>query len=56
MKRRWEPEFERSIEEIMDYRDMAILSVRFLWRAHAPVGFHRLQLIVNSSRDIHHTH
>ena len=29
----WDPEFEPSVEEIVDYRYMAILSVRFLWRA-----------------------
>ena len=30
----WGPEFEHSVEEIMDYQwDKAILSVRFLWRA-----------------------
>ena len=34
MKGCWDPEFEPSVEEIVDYRwDMAILSVRFLWRA-----------------------
>ena len=36
MKGCWDPEFEYSVEEIMDYRwynIMAILSVRFLWRS-----------------------
>ena len=32
----WDPEFEPSVEKIVDYRwDMAILSVRFLWRARS---------------------
>ena len=40
MKACWGPEFEPSIEEIVDYRwDMAILSVRFLWRARTRGNF-----------------
>jgi hypothetical protein len=40
MKGCWDPEFEPSVEEIVDYRwDMAILSVRFLWRGHTLGGF-----------------
>ena len=36
----WNPEFEPRVEEIVDYRwDMAILSVRFLWRARSLGGF-----------------
>ena len=35
MKGCWDPKFKPSVEEIMDYRwDMAILLIRFLWRAH----------------------
>ena len=41
MKGCWDPEFEPSIEEIVDYRwyNMAILSVCFLWRARTLGGF-----------------
>ena len=36
----WDPEFEPSIEEIVDYRrDMVILSVRFLRGARSLEGF-----------------
>ena len=36
----WDPEFEPSVEEIVDYRwDMAIFSVRFLWRARTRGDF-----------------
>ena len=37
MKGYWDPEFEPSVEEIVDY--MAILSVSFLWRAHTQGNF-----------------
>ena len=40
MKGCWDPEFEPSVEEIVDYRrDMAILPVRFLWRARTRGDF-----------------
>ena len=40
MKGGWRPELEPSIEEIMDYQlYMAILFVRFLWRARTQRGF-----------------
>ena len=40
MKACWGPEFEPSIEEIVDYRrDMAILSIRFLWQVHTRGNF-----------------
>jgi hypothetical protein len=40
MKGCWDPEFEPNVEEIVDYRrEMVILSVRFLWRAHTLGGF-----------------
>ena len=36
----WDPELEPSVEEIVDYRGyMAILSVRFLWRARTRGDF-----------------
>ena len=36
----WDPEFEPSVEEIVDYRwDMAILSDRFLWQARTRGDF-----------------
>ena len=34
-----DPDFEPSVEEIMDYQYMAILSVCFLWRACTLGGF-----------------
>ena len=41
MKGCWDPEFEPSVEEIMDYQwDMAILLIRFLWRARMACGGH----------------
>ena len=40
MQAYWGPEFEPSVEEIVDYQwDMAILSVRFLWRARTRGDF-----------------
>ena len=40
MKGCWDLEFEPSVEEIVDHRwDMAILSVRFLWRARTGRNF-----------------
>ena len=40
MKGYWDPEFDPSIQEIMDYGwCMAILSVCFLWRACTLGGF-----------------
>ena len=40
MKASWGPEFEPSVEEIVDYRrDMAILPVRLLWRARTQGDF-----------------
>ena len=40
MKGCWDPEFEPSVEDIVDYRwDMAIFSVRFLWRARTRGDF-----------------
>ena len=36
----WDPEFEPSVEEIVNYRwDVAIFSVHFLWSAHTLGGF-----------------
>ncbi len=44
MKGCWDPEFQPSEEEIMDSRDMAILSVRFLWQARAQRDFPKFYL------------
>ena len=45
----WDPEFETRLEEIMDYRwDMAILSVRFLWRVRRLRGFPCFYLGLNA--------